>query len=69
MLVPQPWFMIPSHADVLGPDGQPTPVAQVGYPVDLFTLAVRCVYTEDEVQARALMIVVRTFGRVSALEP
>lgn len=59
MLVPTPWFLIPSGADVLGPDGRPTPAV---HPQDLNQIALRCVYTADEQYTRALVILIERLG-------
>lgn len=68
IVVPVPWFTVPSHADVLGADGRPTPVSSLGYPVDLSSIALRCVYTDAELDQRAVATLTRALGPLIVID-
>lgn len=65
-LVPQPWFLIPDDATVLAGDGRQLSVAEHGRPLDLTTFALRCVFTDDELLARALVVLTTVFGPLTS---
>jgi len=63
-IIPVPWFTVPAHAFVLGPGGRPVRARDHGYPDDLHTTALRCVYSDAELMASALLILTETFENV-----
>lgn len=63
-LVPTPWYLIPDSDDVLGPAGHPVP-AHTMRPADRWStepLQLRCVYSDEEIMTRALIVLVEHLG-------